>query len=437
MSDETPPPSLRLRPRARPEDAPPPAGVPVPPVAAEPSNLNPAPAAVEPPPRLRLKPKLTGEPAAAGPVDEPVAIPAPEVVAAPPPPVPLVAAVEPAESEPPSRLRLRPKLATESAVAADSSVMPAPESKDVPLKHVEPPELNHQPRQSSASPGGVLAPVPFTEPLPAEQASLPKEMSAPPLVPEAAANVETPVAPLPAFHLVAAPGATEATFAQHSPQADIPVPAPVRASAFCPRRIALVFIALILVVVGYYGYRALFAAKPAAPVDVAPPAIASVPAKPLTAQAVGEMPAKLITKAQDTVIAKRASEQSRIDPLAEGREPVAVTVATAPPAVVPKPPVPPEPPEPTVTASLPKPPKVKEPPPPTPIASLAFRAWVDSAKITGVLEGATPRAIINGRLARPGEPMDPTLGIVFARVDIGRRQIIFSDHSGAMVGKSY
>ena len=434
MSDETPPPSLRLRPRAHPEDAPPPAGVPVPPVATDPSGFAPMPAAVEPPPRLRLKPKLTGEPVAAAPVDEPAAIPAPEVVAVPPPPVSPVTAVEPAESEPPSRLRLRPKLANESAVAADSSVVPAPESKDVPLTHIEPPGSNHQPLQSSVSPGGAPAPVPFTEPATAEQVNLPKEMSAPPLVPEAAANVETPVASLPAFHLVAAPGATEATFAQHTPQAAIPVSVPVRASAFCPRRIALVFIALILVVVGYYGYRALFGVKPAAPVEVAPPAIVSVPTKPLTAQAVGEIPAKLITKAQDTVIAKRASEQSRIDPLAEGREPVAVSVATAPPAVVPKPPVPPEP---TVTASLPKPPKVNEPPPPAPIASLAFRAWVDSAKITGVLEGATPRAIINGRLARPGEPMDPTLGIVFARVDIGRRQIIFSDHSGAMVGKSY
>ena len=74
---------------------------------------------------------------------------------------------------------------------------------------------------------------------------------------------------------------------------------------------------------------------------------------------------------------------------------------------------------------------------PLPLASQAFRAWVDSAKITSVLEGVASRAIINGRLARANELVDVALGIVLDHVDTSHRQIIFRDHSGALVGKPY
>lgn len=362
MSDEPPPSSLR--PRVRPEDAPPPAGVPVPPVAAE--------------------------------------------------------------SEPPSRLRLRPKLVAESAVAADSSVISAPESKDVPLKQVESSGLKHQSFQSGASPGGFPAP----ELPPAESGSLPKEIGAPLLFSETVANAEAPVAPLPAFHLVAASGATEATFAQQPPKSAIR-PVPVRSLAFDPRRIGLVFGGLVLLAGGYFGYEAFFSDKSAHMIVAVAPVVASAPAKPLTAQPVAEIPAKLIANAQDTVIVKRESEQSRVDPLVETRETTAPPVPNSEAVVVNNPPSLPAP---AVPTSLPK---ISEAIPQVPLASLAFRAWVDSAKITSVLEGASSRAIINGRLARSNEAVDLPLGIMLDHVDTSRRQIIFRDRSGATVGKSY
>ncbi len=67
-------------------------------------------------------------------------------------------------------------------------------------------------------------------------------------------------------------------------------------------------------------------------------------------------------------------------------------------------------------------------------ASAAFREFVANAKISGVAE---TRALINGRLVRTGEIVDPTLGIRFQGVDRESKQLIFRDSSGAQVGRRY
>lgn len=131
-----------------------------------------------------------------------------------------------------------------------------------------------------------------------------------------------------------------------------------------------------------------------------------------------------------------------------------------------------DPPEPaaTVPAPVPKPPKVVEngaaapekkpspfpplPPPPqpfatvndakpvptapvNPVASPAFRAWTDDARVTGVVSGVSPRAIINGRLVRPGDVVDAAGGIVFDGLDIERKILVFRNQEGAFTTKPY
>ena len=72
-----------------------------------------------------------------------------------------------------------------------------------------------------------------------------------------------------------------------------------------------------------------------------------------------------------------------------------------------------------------------------PAASAPFLQWVDNAKIGGVFQGKTPRAIINGKIARGGTVVDDDLGIIFSTVDVDERMVIFKDKSGATAKKHY
>jgi hypothetical protein len=116
------------------------------------------------------------------------------------------------------------------------------------------------------------------------------------------------------------------------------------------------------------------------------------------------------------------------------------SVPLAPPPIEPVSPLPPIEPLP----SLPLPPEptpepvdsVQLAPVPVPM-SPAFRAWIDNVRITGVVSGSSPRAIINGRLVRPGDVVDASTGIVFEGVDIEQKQLIFRDRSGSIGNRSY
>ncbi|WP_221032043.1 hypothetical protein [Actomonas aquatica] len=66
-----------------------------------------------------------------------------------------------------------------------------------------------------------------------------------------------------------------------------------------------------------------------------------------------------------------------------------------------------------------------------------FLTWVSEARVSGVREGDSPRAFINGILVRRGDTIDVPLGIVFDGVDARRNLLIFKDDSGAVVGKKY
>lgn len=72
-----------------------------------------------------------------------------------------------------------------------------------------------------------------------------------------------------------------------------------------------------------------------------------------------------------------------------------------------------------------------------PNANSAFRSFVASAKISGVYQGANPRAFINGRMVRAGEMVDDQLEIQFDSVDAASRSIVFKDSTGATVSRRY
>jgi hypothetical protein len=70
-------------------------------------------------------------------------------------------------------------------------------------------------------------------------------------------------------------------------------------------------------------------------------------------------------------------------------------------------------------------------------ASADFRAFVATARITGVYQGTPARAFINGRLVRTGEVVDSALDITFDSVDADTKNIVFKDASGATVSRRY
>ena len=72
-----------------------------------------------------------------------------------------------------------------------------------------------------------------------------------------------------------------------------------------------------------------------------------------------------------------------------------------------------------------------------PLVSPAFRASLADLRITGVLSGASPRAILNGRLVRPGEVVDASLGITFDGLDVERKELVFRTRNGAFASKPY
>jgi hypothetical protein len=57
--------------------------------------------------------------------------------------------------------------------------------------------------------------------------------------------------------------------------------------------------------------------------------------------------------------------------------------------------------------------------------------------VSGVRSGSSTMAIINGRIARPGDIMDSAEGIVFDGVDDKRKTLVFRSRNGAFLEKTY
>ena len=170
-------------------------------------------------------------------------------------------------------------------------------------------------------------------------------------------------------------------------------------------KIAIISVLLLLVVGvvggGYYAYSILMAPPPPPPITRAPVKPAGPPpptAEELAAEAAAAAAAEAEVAAAMEAAQKEAKEAIQREKLAAEAPPVA--------PVIPDP-------------------------------SEAFLAWVNEAKISGVREGAEPRAFINGRLVKQGETIDFTLDIVFDGVDPDRNLVIFKEASGAAVAKKY
>jgi hypothetical protein len=74
---------------------------------------------------------------------------------------------------------------------------------------------------------------------------------------------------------------------------------------------------------------------------------------------------------------------------------------------------------------------------PSAATTAAFRTWVDAVQISGVVSGSSPRAIINGRLVKMGDVIDPTQGIIFDGVDAEHKEVVFRTNNGLIGGKAY
>ena len=86
-------------------------------------------------------------------------------------------------------------------------------------------------------------------------------------------------------------------------------------------------------------------------------------------------------------------------------------------------------------AQLPPAPK-KHPPPAALDPSLQFRTFVDHLKVA-VRIGPPTRLIVNDLSYRPGDVIDPKLGIVFVGVDTETKELIFQEPTGAIVRRLF
>ncbi|MEO5957602.1 MAG: hypothetical protein ABIZ49_02745 [Opitutaceae bacterium] len=179
--------------------------------------------------------------------------------------------------------------------------------------------------------------------------------------------------------------------------------------------------------------------KPPTAVSTVPPSgptpVATSSSTPSeTLNAIAHAPKNAIDKAQDVVAGQRAKEQARIDAMAAGEE---TPKKTPPPPAATVPPAGPSAKSATTVRALAPGVSTTTEVGNSAGASTAFSSFVANAKIGGVAEGAAPKVFINGRLARIGETVDATQGIVFERLEPEKRLLVFKDKTGAIVTRRY
>ncbi|CAM2945516.1 hypothetical protein [Rariglobus hedericola] len=367
MSDESPPPQLRLRPRKR-DDEP---TLPVPPAAPVAVDATPAPVetpviaapaeSTDAPVRFRLKPKLTSEPEAQK-VDA-VIEPAPSVPSVPAttPSLFTMPPVEDSAGVP----RLKLKSLAPGAIEAPSGA-PLPALPPVPPIPPPPPVI------VSAASIQLPAEIPGSLLVGALPPVVVKPVSAPPPIPRAVSVMPPPPVVLPPAGARSKP--------------------PAKGS---PKKMVVVISVLIAVPVIFGAAIYFFMYRDASP----------------------------------------AGASASTNPAATSAQPAAIKVVGtdtqgAGPQIAPLPIQPSQMPAPVLSSNKPRGPT-------NAAQTAALRAWVEEARITGVVDGASPRAIINNRLVRPGEMVDATQGIIFDGLDVGRKKLIFRTASGVFAEKSY
>lgn len=447
MSEEPQTPPLRLKPR-------------IPAAGAPPAPVTEAPAPAAAPPsgegvaRLRIKPRLTldpastqqPQPASAAPAgDDPPSAPSPPVAPASP------ANQTPVEAEVP-RIKLKPRAVPESAAPPAPRPAPVAVSPRPPAPPPAPAESVPPPPPVVVPPPPVVAEAPVEEVPASDGAKFKlKPKSAP--SPAVGATTEQPPAetppPLPPLTpppvVLAADAPMPAAVASGEPALP-PPPAPAfppppsskkgKRSLKAPRapmakRTKLMALGLGVVTLGaagFFGYTLLLDSAPPPPVLNRPIAQKAAPPPPaLTPEADAASAAgKMIEKAQQA-LAVRAANAPEMEAAVSDVAPVGAAPAAATPA--------PSSTEVTPAASAPV--EVAPEPEPEVEPTAAFKRFVLEMRVNGVFQGEPPRALINGRTVRPGEFLDNGLGIVFHGIDPEKKLILMRDANGARMTRKY
>lgn len=77
------------------------------------------------------------------------------------------------------------------------------------------------------------------------------------------------------------------------------------------------------------------------------------------------------------------------------------------------------------------------PPPPPPVASAGFIRFSEAMTVSGVFQGTPARALVNGRLVRVGDEIEPSLRIKFVGVDAATKHLMLEEGSGAQLRVKY
>lgn len=393
---------------------------------------------------LRLKPRLRNP--SEGAVDVAIA-----VTAQAPVPEPAIDQTPVAEVPAPA-IRFKPRVPV--APPAHGAVVPSLVGSEggTPAVIGEPPKFKFKSKSADstataasalADPGaqliGALPPA-------APMLFPPSEPTRSPLAPPVAGSA--PRCTVPPFPVVAGPGSSRTNPAIPVPHIKVKagsVAEPVtfedqEARRKGVRRLVWLLVFVVLGAGGYLGWPYL---KPHVERFTKAKAGANSPTSPANAgptpsdtlNKLAHAPAAAIDKAQEALAARRASGQTRIDAALTGEEvPDKTNAAKSAVVAKPKPAVPPPPATmtpvtPGLAASVQLEAGVD--------ASPEFRTFVANARVSGVFQGAPPRAMINGKLTRAGETTDPTLGVIFEGVDTEKKQLIFRDRAGAVIFRRY
>lgn len=181
--------------------------------------------------------------------------------------------------------------------------------------------------------------------------------------------------------------------------------------------------------------------KAPAPAPKATPVVPKADTAPTPSETLNKLahaPANAINQAQDVIASRRADGQARIDAAVVGEDlpdtqknPADGASAKAAPRTASTPAVA------TTTTTIAPNVSATTPLDAAPEANGSFRAFVANAKVSGVFQGTPARAVINGKLSRAGDIVEPTLGITFTGIDSEKRHLVFKDKSGATVSRRF
>jgi hypothetical protein len=90
-----------------------------------------------------------------------------------------------------------------------------------------------------------------------------------------------------------------------------------------------------------------------------------------------------------------------------------------------------------VPAEVVPPPAPPATPAVAPVPAPRFLRYAEALRVSGVFQGEPARALIDGRVVREGDVLEPGLGVVFHDVDVQTKHLILRDASGAEVRVKY